>query len=135
MPLLVWKLLQSRVSRVRFAFYLFAITSVLISALYTYGGIMGDAYFLILGTYLIFITSIVVRRLHDINLRGWWSLLIPAMFIAYQSILFVCGWGGCEESMMLFFMTIPWIGAVLVFALMAIPGTNDINRFGPPSSL
>ena len=45
---------------------------------------------------------LAVNRLHDINLKGWWSLLI----------------------------LIPYIGIIFQFFVCIIPGTEGNNRFG-----
>ncbi|MCY4541709.1 MAG: DUF805 domain-containing protein [Rhodobacteraceae bacterium] len=48
--------------------------------------------------------AVCVRRLHDINLSGWWALLNLLPFVGYISVLIVC----------------------------TVPGTEDANRFGNP---
>lgn len=47
--------------------------------------------------------ALVVRRLHDSNLSGWWYLLALA----------------------------PYIGGVALLVMMLLPGTPGPNRFGP----
>lgn len=54
---------------------------------------------------IIIIPSITsaVRRLHDINCRGWWLLLV----------------------------LLPYIGGIALLIMLALPGTKGDNRFGP----
>jgi len=47
--------------------------------------------------------ALIVKRLHDINLSGWWSLVV----------------------------LIPYIGIIAVILIYFIPGTPTQNRFGP----
>jgi uncharacterized membrane protein YhaH (DUF805 family) len=47
--------------------------------------------------------SIAVRRLHDINFRGWWLLI----------------------------QIIPYAGALVIFIFLLLDGTHGENRFGP----
>ncbi|MGE5279552.1 MAG: DUF805 domain-containing protein [Deltaproteobacteria bacterium] len=48
-------------------------------------------------------TAVIVRRLHDINLRGWWILL----------------------------GLIPYLGSLGIIIVACIDGTPKENRFGP----
>jgi uncharacterized membrane protein YhaH (DUF805 family) len=50
--------------------------------------------------------AINVRRLHDTNRRGWW----------------------------LFALAVPIAGPIFILVLMALPGNQTENRFGPPST-
>ena len=50
--------------------------------------------------YLLFVNAI--RRLHDLDFSGWWSLLLP----------------------------FPYVGRLLVLLLITLPGTPEQNRFG-----
>ncbi|MCY0879492.1 MAG: DUF805 domain-containing protein [Firmicutes bacterium] len=54
----------------------------------------------------VFIPSLAVqvRRLHDTNRSAWWLLLV----------------------------LIPVIGSIILLILDLLPGTPEINRFGPP---
>ena len=47
--------------------------------------------------------AVQVRRLHDQDRSGWWVLL----------------------------NLVPYLGALVLFVFMLLPGTNGANRFGP----
>lgn len=55
-------------------------------------------------TVLICLISLTVRRLHDLNMSGWWYLLI----------------------------FVPYVGSLILFVLMLLRGTDGPNRFGRP---
>ncbi|MDE0505307.1 MAG: DUF805 domain-containing protein, partial [Candidatus Poribacteria bacterium] len=56
---------------------------------------------------LIFWILLDIRRLHDINLSGWW------MFIVF----------------------VPYLGILAIVILVGfVKGTADTNRFGPPDT-
>lgn len=57
----------------------------------------------IYGVLLVGSFSFAIRRVHDFNASGWWSLLL----------------------------LVPLINVVFGFALWFIPGTDEANRFGP----
>lgn len=69
--------------------------------------------------------SLFVRRLHDLNLSGWWFWLWPAIMVfafslgAWDALFVPWAWGG------LFLLAV--ISEVLV---MCIRGTIGPNRFG-----
>ena len=50
---------------------------------------------------LLFVWSLYVRRLHDFNASGWWSVLF----------------------------LVPYLGALFVLPLFVIPGTEGLNRY------
>ncbi len=52
----------------------------------------------------VMLMSARARRLHDLNMSGWWQLL----------------------------SLIPYLGTLAVCILMCLPGTAGKNRFGPP---
>jgi uncharacterized membrane protein YhaH (DUF805 family) len=54
--------------------------------------------------------AVVVRRLHDRDMSGWWYL----GFIVLQII-----------------PLIGWIASIAFFVITVLPGTDGPNRFGP----
>jgi len=78
------------------------------------------------------------RRLHDANLSGWWTLLLPPImaFSVYSSARFVFRDAQTGASMLPdlpLWASLFQIGGVL-FALaviLVIPGTEGPNRYGP----
>lgn len=46
--------------------------------------------------------AITARRFHDVDMSGWWQLL----------------------------NLIPYVGPIIVFVFMVLPGTKGVNRFG-----
>lgn len=46
--------------------------------------------------------AITARRLHDLNMSGWWQLLF----------------------------LIPYVGSLVIFIFTLLPGTKGVNRFG-----
>ena len=61
------------------------------------------------------LTAIYVKRLHDLNLSGWWTLAVPAIAVAFQMV-------GFKPGSVYFTITILLIGF--------IPGTSGENKFG-----
>lgn len=106
--------LQGRLDRVRFltAFSFVFLVLVLLSSLNTaaYGTLNNEAYRVVfaftclLG--LALYTPLAVRRLNDINLRGWWALVL----------------------------LVPVVGAFVPAYLIGTPGSDGPNRYGaaPP---
>lgn len=67
------------------------------------GLIVSNLLYLALGGASFYISLILtVRRLHDINFRGWWYLLI----------------------------LVPLVGAIAILVMCVLPGTKGPNRFG-----
>jgi uncharacterized membrane protein YhaH (DUF805 family) len=60
------------------------------------------------------LTAIYVKRLHDLNLSGWWTLAVPAIAVVFQMAGFKPG--------TYFTITTLLIGF--------IPGTSGDNKFG-----
>lgn len=81
--------------------------------------------------------ALLVRRMHDIGLRGWWSLpLIIVGFknLALDAISQTAGWGlrGNIEAVTRYldWALLPAFAFVYLLVLVA-PGTSGGNRFGP----
>ena len=72
--------------------------------------------FLIAGSVILYARATVLR-LHDLNLSGWWFLLVTAMI------------GGGQY----FDLFAEQIGIILTLILCCIPGRNRINIYGLPS--
>lgn len=69
----------------------------------TFGSIVTGLLILVLSVVTIYVFLIIsVRRLHDIDFRGWWLLL----------------------------SLIPTIGAIAIIVMECLPGTRGPNRFG-----
>jgi uncharacterized membrane protein YhaH (DUF805 family) len=101
----------------RAEYWLFALSVVLFTLLAGFvvglaGSIVGDAdglvFFSGLGLWLLAILvpsfAVNVRRLHDIDMSGWWILIALA----------------------------PGVGALALLVMHLLPGTDGSNRFGPP---
>lgn len=85
---------------------------------------------LLLAIYVFIITMqfvFMVRRLHDMNRSGWWSLVYAVLYLG--SIVATLTAGGKITPVYLTLMLLS-----LGFALMLwfTPGTAGENRFGPP---
>ena len=91
------------------------------------------------GMSVAFLTPLLVRRLHDFNVSGWWAALplapVPLSLLATATGTRLSEWGGHSRIIIdvsnlgllaLLFVAL-WI------AIMAIPGTDGPNRFGDPS--
>jgi uncharacterized membrane protein YhaH (DUF805 family) len=68
------------------------------------GGIFGILYIAVVIAMLVIAIIFFVRRLHDIDLSGWWALL----------------------------MLVPLVNAIFGIFAMVKAGTPGANRFGPP---
>lgn len=77
----------------------------------------------------VFNYAFTYRRLHDLNLSGWWALILIPEFIA--AFLYHLGW---RPHGLLLVVFICAIIAICGYALILIfaPGTTGENRFGPP---
>lgn len=68
------------------------------------------------------IAAIIIRRLHDMNLRGWWlfaAILLDTAFFQFASQYIY------HMPQVILYLPIILIGVVSV-----IPGTSSVNRFG-----
>ena len=66
--------------------------------------------------------SFVVRRLHDINLSGWW-ILLPVVIQLFVALFFPQFFDGSSRLVQLFSF---WPAIFL----LCMPGTNDKNNYG-----
>lgn len=74
--------------------------------------------------------SAVVRRLHDLNLRGWWILVAIAVITVIDLIEVFSGWPIATSTNI---QNI--IAGIALIVLGLIPGKTITNRFGPPSPI
>lgn len=84
------------------------------------------------------IFALFARRLHDANLSGWWTLVLPPtmVFSIYSSAQFVfrdIQTGASTLPGLPLWASLFQIGGVLFFSavILVIPGTEGPNRFGP----
>jgi uncharacterized membrane protein YhaH (DUF805 family) len=84
------------------------------------------------------IFAMFARRLHDANLSGWWTLLLPPTmaFGVYSSARFAFRDplnGASTFPDLPLWASLFQIGGVLFFlaVILVIPGTGGPNRFGP----
>jgi uncharacterized membrane protein YhaH (DUF805 family) len=86
-----------------------------------------------------FMTSSTIRRLHDLNQRGWWIILFPFGLI---SLAFVCAFIALANLQLLAsilfnpFMMLPSVqglGCLILLAWLLLKRGNDLNNpYGPP---
>jgi uncharacterized membrane protein YhaH (DUF805 family) len=75
--------------------------------------------------------TLTVRRLHDLNLSGWWvAPYSVCVTIANRAGRNYEGTGQEEPVPLLIFQLVVGLLVILAFA---IPGSRGENRFGPPS--
>lgn len=126
---------SSRIGRLRYFAYGMGVFLLLLPALILAGVLFGlKMYFLagVLGVacYVFMLTMgfvFAVRRLHDMDASGWWTLIIgAAMLSTFLNLLKVIP------------PNLSWLPAllgladfVLILFLLFKPGTQDENRFGP----
>ena len=81
--------------------------------------------------------ALLARRMHDIGLRGWWSL--PIVLVAIQNVALdivarIAGWearGSIEAvTRYLDWVLFPAFGIAYLLLLLA-PGTKGTNGYGP----
>jgi len=84
------------------------------------------------------IFALFARRLHDANLSGWWTLLLPPTmaFSVYSNARFVFFDplnGASTLPDLPLWASLFQIGGVLFFLafILVVPGTAGPNRFGP----
>ena len=70
-------------------------------------------------------TTLSARRLHDLNLSGFWLILLAIIHIISRYIIWVVG---LEDGILLLF-EISYITSV-VLPFMVLKGTKSTNRFG-----
>ena len=68
--------------------------------------------------------TVSIRRLHDSDKSGWWTLLLYAPWVATIVL------APTEPSSLTMFAAVLILGAIAWFALMVQPGTVGDNRFG-----
>lgn len=86
------------------------------------------AFFFWLGTFLPSL-AVAVRRLHDMNNRGWWVLLIWVPFaitlffllLGNRPLFLTIGGGGVLATL---------VGTATLLIWCIVPGTRGDNRFG-----
>lgn len=76
--------------------------------------------------FLIFCLAIPlwVKRLHDLNLSGWWVLF----YVVVQNVIKNVGHAGLSEVW-------EWGSTLFALFLLIWPGDKDVNRFGRPAVL
>jgi len=70
----------------------------------------------------------VIRRLHDLNFRGWWALLYPISLV----IGVIAGLMQFRGPIFSIYLLTCLIDFIFALALLFMPGSQDDNRFGPP---
>lgn len=82
--------------------------------------------------------SVFVRRLHDLNYRGWWALIgfssIFISFVALAAVVAGAGGGWTAEygkALSFLLLTSFLIFLFWLFFLSLCKGTEGDNRFGP----
>jgi uncharacterized membrane protein YhaH (DUF805 family) len=71
--------------------------------------------------------AVTIRRLHDINLSGWWVLI----FFAFSAVLEIL-WHVTKWDMWLVTNIVAVVSNVAWLAAMLWKGNKGDNRFGPP---
>jgi uncharacterized membrane protein YhaH (DUF805 family) len=126
-PVVFTSLYDGRIGRLRFFLYLLLIGAIaLVLAFLKDAGVRSSdevLWLLVIPGFMIF-----TKRLHDLNLSGWWNLIWILPFVVdagLTAILQVPNWLG---NLLL------WgnLGAQIVFllGLLVIPGSRTANRFG-----
>lgn len=124
----VWELSQRRLGRLRYDFYLLLLASTM--------GIIGQVLvlkveMLVLSVFcLFFFLLLTIRRLHDLNFRGWWAFFLPFIlalcFFLIVSFIFRPVPIIIEFSI---FVGLLIAGASIII-LLFFRGTHGVNRFG-----
>lgn len=127
-------LFQGRLGRVRYFSYILVILSVFILLLVSVRnifGVMGDEIFIFYAVFFFAVVILTIRRLHDLNLSGWWALLIPISFAITMGMLLAFIF---SPSTPFFVTLIIWsmLGLnIVAFSLLIFwKGTAGSNRFG-----
>ena len=91
------------------------------------------------GLSVVFLTPLLVRRLHDFNVSGWWVVLplapVPFALLATATGTRLAEWGG-HSRIIIDVSNLGLLALLLVamwIAIMAIPGTDGPNRYGDAS--
>lgn len=84
---------------------------------------------LFIWAFLFSLPTIVVRRLHDLNVSGWWLLGYIAVLIFLVGIAIAIG-NSTDTAIYKFESTITGLA---FFGLGLIPGTAGRNNFGEPT--
>ena len=76
--------------------------------------------------------SIAVRRLHDVDRRGWW-LLMPAgsFFGVFASLVILSFWTTPPDALVVAMLFTPLAAGALLAVWLFGRGTAGPNRFGP----
>lgn len=133
-------LLQGRLGRVRYFSYVLITLSVftlLIVAYRNIFGALGDVMFAVIAAFFFAVVVLTIRRLHDLNLRGLWALLIPISFaVTIISTLYLINPFAPDGLFLANFTIWPMLSlyTVAFFLLFFRKGTAGLNRFGEEPS-
>ena len=75
-------------------------------------------------------SAVGVKRLHDLNLSGWWFVLIAALAFA-SLIATAAGLVGTPDAPNLISRIFQWGGNLLYIVLGLVHGTEGFNQYGP----
>ena len=142
---------KGRLGRLRFFVYGLVLTFVMQLISIPFGismftGNYGNPAIFNIITFIISIVSMIIgalwtiQRMHDINLSGWWYLIIllPMLFLVAYPAIIEFGPGTSPTTpdvMMPMGIGLGIVGIVIgifFLALWFIPGSAGSNRFGPP---
>ena len=129
----------SRIGRARYLAYAWGVLLLILPvaivagiALAMHMTVIGGLLFLAIEVFALVMSGVfIVRRLHDFNRSGWWSLIywglqVWSFVLTFQQAL-SDPFGGRSGT--------GWLVTVLILmyllALLLVPGTRGANRFGP----
>ena len=75
--------------------------------------------------------ALSVRRLHDINLSGWWLLLSFLLSMISEIVVLFFKLSGTTLPGLLLLSWLSQISLIAIFILAMIKGNEGENRFGP----
>ncbi|MEK7568511.1 MAG: DUF805 domain-containing protein [Patescibacteria group bacterium] len=127
-------LLQGRLGRLRYFSYLFitaAIFSLLIIAYRNIFAAPYNEYLFFIGLFFLPIIILTIRRLHDLNLNGWWALLIPVSWATLPAMFMGFAFSPSTPFFVEVVVRLVYVLTAVSFSFLFLwKGTSGSNRFG-----
>jgi len=128
---------NSRIGRLRciaydFGIFLIFLPLLILSGAFIWNGFVALGLILsVLATLGITVLNVLVaiRRLHDMNASGWWSIVQIPIALLNPNVIEALHLTGLTLAIVVVLYLVIVLYALV---LMLMPGTADENRFGPP---
>ena len=128
---------KGRSRRSEFIWMMITYIPINLLCIYVFYPISYPVFFIISVLVALFVLAVMVRRLHDINISGWWAIIPFMIIVLYFIILFFY----CDLLFIIlsyfyyFYNFIVVLMAIILICLLGLclfkDGTNGDNKYGP----